>query len=147
MADRNPRFNPVGMAIIAAALLYGCTYAAFGRTLPDDMGGDVREYHLRTLVMQLRGDTARITNKCASACTLYLSVGCVTPNARLMFHSPFGGTPQQIQEARELLASAYPPALATWYLAGPAYLTGGDFAELSGAQAIQMGVKQCGKGM
>ena len=99
-----------------------------------DMGGSIRD-RLANL------DPAPITGTCASACTMRLKVACVSPGARLGFHSAVNGSPSAIAWGTQTMADHYPPALRDWYLAGPAH--GEDVVWLTGADAVAMGARAC----
>lgn len=91
-----------------------------------------------------RGDTVQIDGICASSCTMQLAVGCVTPHARLGFHRPtvIEG-PATAEIWAHLIAAHYPPALAQWYLDGPAKAR--RVVWLTAAQAVALGAMQCGE--
>jgi hypothetical protein len=119
---------------------------AYDKTIGSDAGGNVREYILAVNLAAIRGEKVRITGRCASACTMYLrtDVGCVTPRAVLQFHAAFDQKAGQISQASTaLMASYYPAPLREWFMKNAAHLSGKKYAELTGAQAIKLGVNGC----
>ena len=110
-----------------------------------DLGGDIVLRASRIAAMQQTGQEVRITGTCASACTMQLAIGCVTPSARLGFHAPRGVgrklTEKERQRWAAIIAGYYPDGLAAWYLTGPAFDRRATW--ISGADAIRMGAKEC----
>jgi amino acid transporter len=86
LTDRNPRFNPVSVAIIAAVIICGGIYALYARTITDDLGGNLHEYKLDALLEELRGQQIRIDGVCGSACGVFLRNACA---ANLLFTTLF----------------------------------------------------------
>lgn len=144
---RNAREMVLNLKRIAGVVVMGvllCATPGMGgslRVIQNDPGGVVREYLIEVNMATLRGDVIRIEGWCASACTLFLSVpnSCVTPQARLAFHAPAGGTRSQNDEVAHYIAAQLPGEVGRWYLRNAAHLTGGDHATLSGVQLVQMG--------
>lgn len=134
----------LGPLILAAAVFWLALGAA---TIRHDMGGpiDDRKEDMRDM------DGVRIAGDCYSACTLYLGLPetCVTPDARLGFHSPFlrvAGLDvpmprDQWEAVTQDMASHYPPAIAEWFLRNARYHT--EPVILTGRQAIEMGARPC----
>jgi hypothetical protein len=103
------------------------------------MGGSISDHAAAVRVMERAGCMAVIEGKCASACTMFLKVGCVTPGARLGFHAPTG-TSNPARFAR-IMAEYLPPRLARWYLAGP---WKSDIPVwITGTEAIRLGARRC----
>lgn len=119
------------MLTLAAAILF-------------DLGGPVAE---RIDIM--RGmDGVRIDGVCVSACTLYLGLPetCVTPEARLGFHSPStrSGLPlprEEWERVTRQMAAYYPPAIREWFMADARYQA--DPVFITGRQAINAGATPC----
>lgn len=85
------------------------------------------------------GEPAQIVGYCASACTMHLLTGCVTPGARLVFHGPQTTDPAAFEHFSALMARHYPPAIAQWFMAEGRY----GRRTISGADAITMGAREC----
>lgn len=104
------------------ALALSLTPAA-ADTLPPraPWGGDVGRMAEHVAQIEARGGSVRIDGRCRSSCTMQLLVGCVTPDARLGFHRPtVTEGPSTADLWARLIAAHYPPAMAQWYLRGPA---------------------------
>lgn len=148
MSDRNPVILWRVIAVCFVLCLAFWIWLAVALLSPvradvirNDGGGDVREYTLRANLAVLKGKTIVIDGWCASACVMYLRAGCVTPRARLGFHSPYGGTKAARQAARETLADHMPKAMGAWYLAGSARHSAA--VVLTAGQAVAMGARAC----
>lgn len=124
---------------IAAVLFYAALGYAYADTIRNDLGGNLVAYMGRSI-----GPDAptRIDGLCASACTVYLATACVTPRARLMFHAA-ARNGRIDQRATRAMAAMYPAPLRAWFMANAAHVSGWRFVELSGAQAVGLGVRGC----
>jgi hypothetical protein len=135
------------MWIVALTLAIAATAwlsTANAKTIREDAGGSVRDYVIAVNLATLRGDQVRIAGRCASACTMYLATACVTPRAVLQFHAVFDHTAGLIDPAATRdMAAYYPAPLRAWFMANAAHLSGNQYAELSGAQAIALGAMGC----
>jgi hypothetical protein len=128
------------LAIAASAWLS----TANAKTIQEDAGGSVRDYVIAVSLATLRGDQVRIAGRCASACTMYLATACVTPRAVLQFHAARDEATGKIDHAvTRDLAAYYPAPLRKWFMANAAHLSGSQYAELTGAQAIALGAMGC----
>lgn len=134
----------VPILLVSAVFWFCVGWQVFGRTITYDMGGSIKD---RVEEMQ-RLDGVRIDGDCFSACTMYLGLPqtCVTPLARLGFHSPAtrSGLPlprEDWEVVTHLMAAQYPPALAKWYMDEGRYHR--DPVVISGDQAIALGVPKC----
>lgn len=140
---RDPRFAG-GLwvcAIILVIYAFVGASCAFGQTIRNDRGGNVVEYMGKMLALK---PNARIDGVCASACTIYLARACVTPRARVMFHAAFDERTGRIDADMTLrMSKFYTPDLRKWFMANAAHLSGLDYVELSGAQAIALGARGC----
>ncbi len=108
-------FTVVIITIIVSVFLVVNARAADTVTIRNNPGGDPYKFASQILKLAEAGTKVVIDGKCASACTLYLSRTsgldvCVTPRARIGFHSSYGvnaaGTRlDKRQEAREAAAT------------------------------------------
>lgn len=108
-----------------------------------DLGGLVSEYRAITNLYRQQNREVRL-HECRSACTLALSLPnvCVYPASVLRFHSAYHRDTKQPDQSvsRELLA-AYPPAVRERL---GNRLTR-NYRSLSGAELIELGVRDCTK--
>jgi hypothetical protein len=138
----------IGPLVIASVIVWACLgWWAFGKTVRHDMGGVISER-----IAEMQGmDGVRIVGKCYSACTLYLGLPhtCVTPSARLGFHSPFMRVagldvpmqPDQWEATTRFMAAHYPTGIAEWWMRDARHRT--NPVILTGRQAIEMGARPC----
>ena len=79
----------------------------------DDAGGGIAERAVELQRLRASGRPVVIAGRCASACTLYLSLHrtCITSRAVLMFHGPSdpGLSP--------IFLGLYPPGIRRWIAA------------------------------
>lgn len=116
-------------------------------TVKEDMGGPIEARLAQIKDM----DGVRIEGLCYSACTLYLGLPktCVTPNAKLGFHSPFWRLAdvkmplprKEWDRVTKLMASHYPQPMRKWWMEEARYST--EIVPISGKQAVAMGAKAC----
>jgi hypothetical protein len=125
-------------AIAVASLLTGCGKAEFYRdadrtatspllqaarspdqiTIANDPGGRIAEY--RAALMQLResGKPLRLAGRCASACTLYLSLPpeqlCISPNTTFLFHAPTTSSKNLTVLVQSRMLNTYPSWVRAW---------------------------------
>lgn len=133
----------IRMAIIAAI----AATPASAMTIRKDYGGAVDKYAAAVVATQ---EPVAIVGRCFSACTLYLGAGdvCVSKRAVLGFHGPstqFPGialAPAVFDATSARMAAFYPPAVSGWFMSTARFVTTG-FYEVSGAELIRHGVKEC----
>jgi hypothetical protein len=113
------------LAFVAAALS-GCmssamsTFDGFGgaKTIRGDKGGEVVSYALKVKRIEREGTPIRISGKCQSACTLYLSLPrdqiCITPGASFSFHKPYGSSRRVNRSAAKMMVGQYPYWVQDW---------------------------------
>lgn len=107
-------------------------------TIIAHMGGSIPDHQAVVRWAERSGCEVRIEGDCASACTMLLEVGCVTPAARLGFHRAKADDPEFWTQR---MAAPLPPRLREWFLAGPAHSR--RVVWISGAEAIAMGATAC----
>jgi len=135
-------------AAIAAMSMFATPLLASPLVVTDDIGGRV-DYRANQIVrLQEQGRPVIIDGHCASSCTMYLAVGCITENARLVSHGPsFYGVPLNEHDFEYwslFIASHYPEPLAEWYMSEGRYRT--QFSQpLNTAQLVQLGAALCGE--
>ena len=84
----------------------------------NDNGGSVVSY--AQAVQRLRGQDTLIVfdGRCASACTLYLSLQstrtCLMPGSSFLFHRAHGARPELNHWATEFMMSQYPAWVRSW---------------------------------
>lgn len=126
-----------GLAILLAFLIASCV----------DPGGSLVEYDRRVADLRRAGQGKAITSVCLSACTMYLSIACVSPGARLGFHAPQrkgGLTRAEKRSWAEFTARHYPDSLRRWYLAPDGPWQRDSMTYLSGSQLIELhGIREC----
>ena len=125
-----------------APLLALCAMSACAATTEPDYGGDL-------VARMAYVDSTAITpipSVCASACTLHVAKGCITPNTRMGFHGPLANSgigllPSVWEQYSRIMADYYPPALAEWFIAEARYSR--DLIWLDYEQLLAMGVEGC----
>lgn len=115
----------------------------------NDLGGSVRKrfYQIKKLIEQ--GTKIEIRDGyCFSACTMYIGLRntCVTSGAQFGFHGPHNFparlSPERFEEWSVFISHFYPDPIRKWYLEiGRTTVYG--YYEVSGADLIQLGVKDC----
>ena len=134
-------------ALILAALL-ALPAAAEPLVIRDDAGGrvDWRAAEIRQLAAE--GRSVEILGECVSACTMYLAIGCVGPDARLTFHGPsFYGLPMSQHDFdvwSQYIAAHYPPALSEWFMSKARHRNMVPLPPLGQGQLVAMGARACG---
>ncbi len=114
-----------------------------------DLGGSVRQRYEEISTLIANDTKVEIRDGfCFSSCTMYIGLknACVTSKARFGFHGPhsFLGPLSQdrFEEWSLFIAQFYPPPVRDWYLEiGRTTIYG--YYKLSGADLIQLGVKDC----
>jgi hypothetical protein len=93
------------------------------------------------------GERFRITGRCQSACTLFLSIRnvCIEPSAQLLFHAGSGSGGQTSSNSRSHMLSAYNEKLRT-YLQEHHAMETSEFFAISGRDMIsKFGYRSCGR--
>ncbi|NVK47152.1 MAG: hypothetical protein HWE33_12685 [Rhodobacteraceae bacterium] len=114
-----------------------------------DLGGSVRQRYEEISTLIANDTRVEIRDGfCFSSCTMYIGLKntCVTSKARFGFHGPrsfFGPLSQdRFEEWSLFIAQFYPDPVRDWYLEiGRTTIYG--FYKVSGADLIQLGVKDC----
>lgn len=137
-------------ALAAVLALGGCMAQPATRdtVIRQDWDGEMQAYRQRVGGLLFTSDKVRVSDVCASACTLYLVLGdrvCTTRGARWGFHAAYDArTGRVLPAATRELENAYPPGLAAWFRANAAHRTGRDMAWRTGEQMIKrVWVKEC----
>jgi len=115
----------------------------------NDIGGRVDKRNAQIHKLYEQGRSVIIDGHCASSCTMYLAIGCVTERASLTFHGPsfygFPLSPHDFEVWSQHIAAHYPEELRDWYLTTGRYLT--QFSVPLGYQKlVRMGAKACPAG-
>lgn len=140
--------NHAIIALLALLATPAVAYTSPTQIIRNDGGGVVSEYMHTVRAAIITGQRVEIRGSCDSACTLWLAVACVRPNARLGFHGPssavygIGLPPEEHDRIAQEMAQFYPPQIARWFLSGPANQVLG-MTYISGQEAIKMGAKGC----
>jgi hypothetical protein len=83
-----------------------------------DNGGDLIKYAQRVSRARKESKQFAIDGRCASACTLFLSLEasniCVTPKASFLFHRAYGAKRDVNQWGTDYLNKQYPAWVKTW---------------------------------
>lgn len=110
----------------------------------NDRGGVVYDYLIDYKNYAMSGTTVEIVGECSSACTIFLGVGCVYPDATLNFHAAKNKITQKKSViATNIMISLYPSGIRKWFYDNAFDLIGHEFATLSGRDAIKLGAKAC----
>jgi hypothetical protein len=110
------------LALLAATFLMSGIASAFATVrIYDDPGGQIGNYVAKYRALRSSGERVEIDGTCASACTMLLgSIPrnriCVTPSARLIFHSAWDpeGDPAVSADGNRILWSTYPASVRQW---------------------------------
>ncbi|NEX45220.1 hypothetical protein [Pseudotabrizicola algicola] len=143
----------VRIASLAVAFALVASAAVPQTIIENDPGGSLVDRLTALASLRQTGHRVEIVGWCASACTLYLGLpgACVRPSARLGFHGPqsqFYGVslpPDDFEHWSRVMADHYPPQLRAWFMRDARNTTMG-VVQITGAQAIQLGARQCLKG-
>jgi hypothetical protein len=102
-------------AIVMAAVLHK---PASADRIGNDSGGVLIEYALRVAKANEQGRRIEFHSRCASACTLYLSLPkerlCIGKGASFAFHAPYGRRAKSSARAKAFFQSKYPDWVRTW---------------------------------
>ena len=113
-----------------------------------DGGGRVDRMAARIERLQAEGRQVEIAGECVSACTMYLAIACVRPEARLTFHGPsYYGWPLNAYDFdhwSRVIAAHYPPPLADWFMGTARHRNLVPLPPLGQAQLVKMGARACG---
>lgn len=109
------------VALAAIFLISGIAAASAGVRISEDTGGRIGDYVAKYRAMRSSGERVEIDGTCASACTMLLgsiprSRICVTPGARLVFHSAWdpAGDGAVAADGNRILWSSYPESVRRW---------------------------------
>ena len=110
--------------VLSALFVTACTSAgemsasSTHKTIRNDRGGSVVHYALTTQRLKEERRFVRFSGRCASACTLYLSLPsdltCIGPGAHFAFHLPYSSPDNPHQETARFMISSYPEWVRTW---------------------------------
>lgn len=117
--------------------------------IPIDHGGRIADY-VASVAASAR--PIKIDGYCMSACTVKLAKGCVTRRAVLMFHGAYdphilnrSGPWDGLSEVgNDMMMRHYPPRVAA-HVRRNGWLLSSGFSEMTGAEAIKLGVPECKK--
>jgi hypothetical protein len=114
----------VAVALLLAAANIQTSYAgnragsARYVTVSNNAGGAVISYARQLLVWKKVGVQVRFSGRCASACTLYLSLNprnmCIAPGASFHFHAPYGAGSRGNSTAKAFMMRSYPGWVRSW---------------------------------
>jgi hypothetical protein len=114
----------VAGAVCVFSAVVGCwpanaaAYTPHSVIIYNNHGGRLLDYALRVQKAREKNQFVQIKGKCASACTLYLSLPrdqlCLTPGAGFRFHKPYGSSASMNKVASRLLMNAYPDWVRHW---------------------------------
>lgn len=111
-----------------------------------DLGGRLFDRLIMMDTYVRDGNHIIIRGTCASACTMYLAIGCVEPGATLGFHGPsvVGNdlSSKAFNEWSTVMANNYPPKIKDLFMEKWRYTTKGVYW-ITGKQAINLGAKAC----
>jgi hypothetical protein len=109
------------VALAAMFLIAGTAAASAGVRISDDSGGQIGDYVAKFRALRSSGERVEIDGTCASACTMLLGTIprnriCVTPGARLVFHSAWdpAGDRAVAADGNRILWSSYPASIRQW---------------------------------
>jgi len=84
----------------------------------NDNGGSVAGYAQAVARMRQQSTLVVFDGRCASACTMYLSLNsnrtCLMPGSSFLFHSAYGARPNLNRWATEYMMSQYPAWVQSW---------------------------------
>lgn len=106
------------LLLAAAIILAGMDNVSRADRIGNDRGGLVIQYALKVARAKKRGKRVELRGRCASACTLHLSLPqeqlCIGKNAFFVFHAPYGSTTKGNARAKAFLLSRYPEWVRSW---------------------------------
>ncbi len=112
-----------GVAAFSLAIALGADagLAASKQTpiwISGDRGGHVIRYAIKVAKAKRSGQKVAIAGRCASACTLYLSMPrakmCVSKGAQFAFHMPYGASSRNNRVAASYMMGRYPSWVRSW---------------------------------
>lgn len=134
------------LAIVVVLNLAAEPARAEGNNLGYGRGGSFSDYDGTVNQFNASGERFRIRGRCASACTLFLSIKnvCVEPSARLMFHAGNSGAGKTTSPlATAHMMSACNSRLRSYLDAG-GYMNSRNFHTVSGSVIIsKFGYRGC----
>jgi len=102
-------------------LMLGPAPATATVRITNDTGGQIGPYLAKYRALRASGERVEIDGACASACTMLVGIVprnriCVTPRARLVFHSAWDmqGDQTVAAEGNRILWSIYPESVRQW---------------------------------
>jgi hypothetical protein len=109
------------ITFVAMFLMTGIAAASATVRISDDSGGQIGDYLARFRALRASGERVEIDGTCASACTMLLGTIprnriCVTPGARLVFHSAWDpdGDRAVAADGNRILWASYPASVRQW---------------------------------
>lgn len=90
-------------------ILFGIITVSYA-DISNNSGGSIGMFAIQTMKYKRSGELVRITGRCDSACTMFLSIPnlCVTANAYFRFHAPRADNPVAAHVAKQYLMKQYP---------------------------------------
>jgi hypothetical protein len=108
----------VRLTCISTALILVLGDLACAADVENDSGGVIAEYALSVAKAQRKGKRVKLRGRCASACTLYLSLPktqlCLGERVFFVFHAPYGSSGKANAEAKAFLQKKYPKWVQSW---------------------------------
>lgn len=108
----------ISAAVLGFSLLSQPGLSHATTRISNDRGGQVITYALRVLKLKRAGTNVAITGRCASACTLHLSLPknrmCISRGASFAFHLPYGASNRGNRTAASYLMNSYPQWVRRW---------------------------------
>ena len=113
-------------AFTAALLLLGPTVVANALnpdqvsqvTIRNNRGGHLLKFALRAKQLARDNRRVRISGRCSSACTMYLTMPsdltCITSRASFGFHLPYGASREDNAVAAKYMIRSYPQWVRQW---------------------------------
>ena len=110
------------IALVFAGISCSADRAKSEVLIKNDVGGDIPQYFVKYLYLQLSGERVVIDGYCLSACTLALGLvaqdkRCFTNKARLGFHAAYtesGSLRIKNPVGTDVLWLVYPPEIRRW---------------------------------
>ena len=100
--------------------LYEMSFGPLAVSVKGDNGGNIAQYLLRTEEYRAAQTQVSFAGRCASACTLYLSLApeqiCLRQNAYFRFHAPIARSQRVQRMAMTVLMERYPDWVKDWIL-------------------------------
>lgn len=125
-------------ALAAAVLAASLASPIEAKVIRDDPGGIIQVYLMETGRLRDSGERVVIKGRCASACTLHLSLpgACVTAGARLGFHRARSESPTAAEFYTQLMLKSYPRKVREWVVRSGA-MNGDRVKWLQGSELLR----------